>query len=77
VVPLDLIERELQETQIDLAVNICNFSGCMVAAISWWLDMLASHRIRYVFIVPDALHYGGTRLMTEPAGGSTLRISSW
>jgi hypothetical protein len=71
VVPLDSIESAVNETQIDLAVNICSFSECRLEAISWWLDLIAKRRIRYLFIVPDAFHYGGTKLMTVPAGGST------
>jgi hypothetical protein len=70
VVPLDSIEDALRQAEIHLAVNICSFSECTLSAISWWLDLVLKHRIRYLLIVPDALHYGGSRLMTVRAGGT-------
>jgi hypothetical protein len=69
VVPLDEIERVLDENEILLAVNIHSFSECSMSSIGWWLDLLTKHRVHYLFVVPNADWHGGTRLLTqEPAG---------
>ena len=62
VVPLDTIKERLQEQQIDLAVNIHSFSECSLEAIEWWLTLLASNKIKNLFIVPNASDHGGEKL---------------
>jgi hypothetical protein len=63
VVPLDSIEKVLNDTEIHLAVNIHSFSECTISAINWWLDLLCEHRVPYLFVVPNAGCDGGTRLV--------------
>jgi hypothetical protein len=65
VVPLDEIAAVLQHTNVDLAVNIHSFTECTLDSISWWLDLVSSQGIRYLFIVPNAESHGGTRLMSR------------
>ncbi len=62
VVPLDEIERRLQEQQIDLAINIHSFSECSLEAIEWWLFLLATAKVKHLFIVPNASDHGGEKL---------------
>jgi SAM-dependent methyltransferase len=53
VVPLDELETLLSTDRIDLAINIHSFSECPLTAIRAWIDLLARHKIRYLFIVPN------------------------
>lgn len=53
-VPLDNLEEALRETKVSLAVNIHSFGECGLAVINWWLDLVARHGIRYLFIVPNS-----------------------
>jgi hypothetical protein len=69
VVPLDEIEKVLDQKEIHLAVNIHSFSESTLASVCWWLDLLSKHRVQYLFVVPNADEHGGTRLLSrEPAG---------
>ncbi len=70
VVPLDEIEKVLDDNEIHLAVNIHSFSECAMSAITWWLDLLCKHRVRYLFIVPNAGCDAGTRLLTREPGAT-------
>lgn len=70
--PLDEIEDALARTPVDLAVNVHSFSECTLASVSWWLDLLAKHRVRYLMVVPNAGTYGGTRLLTAEKDGTRL-----
>jgi hypothetical protein len=62
VVPLDEIEKKLQEQEIDLAVNVHSFSECSLEAIEWWLTLLAGAKVKNLFIVPNASDHGGVKL---------------
>jgi SAM-dependent methyltransferase len=62
VIPLDEIEQRIQGQKIDLAVNIHSFSECSLEAIEWWLSLLASAKVKYLFIVPNACDHGGEKL---------------
>ena len=53
VVPFDEIEKTLKDHPVDLAVNVHSFSECTVEAITWWISLLAKHRVRYLFLVPN------------------------
>ncbi len=65
VIPLDELEHNLQERQIDLAINIHSFSECQPAAIDWWVALLARHRVKHFMIAPNATDCGGQRLQTN------------
>ena len=56
MVPLDQIEALLAGTRIDVAVNVHSFSECTPAAVDWWSELLARHRVPYLMVVPN----GGT-----------------
>lgn len=62
IVPLDEIERTLASQRIDLAVNIHSFSECRIAAIDWWVGLIARHRVEYLMLVPTT--DSGQRIVT-------------
>ena len=39
--------------EFDLAVNIHSFSECPLAAIEWWMSLLARLRVPRLFLVPN------------------------
>jgi len=53
VIALDELETVLSNNQVDLAINIHSFSECSLTAIAGWIDLLARHKVRYLFIVPN------------------------
>lgn len=53
VVPIDELEALLSANHVDLAINIHSFSECSFTAITAWIDLLARHQVRYLFIVPN------------------------
>lgn len=53
VIPLYEIENTLAETPVDLAINVHSFSECRLDAIDWWLSLIARHKVKYLFIVPN------------------------
>ena len=70
VVPLDEVEQSMGRQQIDLAVNIHSFSECRMEAVQWWLDLVRAHRVRFLFIVPNAVSEGGRKLALHNKAGS-------
>ena len=64
VVPLDEIAHRLETYPVTLAVNIHSFSECRIAAIEWWISLLAKSCVPFLMIVPNALNHGGERLTT-------------
>jgi SAM-dependent methyltransferase len=65
VVRLDRIESELEPGSFDLAVNIHSFSECPLAAIQWWVDLVARLEVPHLLIVPNEPQ---ELLSTEPDG---------
>jgi len=53
VIPLDEVEAELGKRTVDLAINVHSFGECPLRSIEWWLDLVSSNRIKYLFIVPN------------------------
>jgi len=53
VIPLDEVEGELGNQPVDLAINVHSFGECPLRSIKWWLDLVSSNRIKYLFIVPN------------------------
>ncbi len=53
VIPLDELETLLSSNRVDLAINIHSFSECSLTAITAWIDLLARHNVRYLFVVPN------------------------
>jgi SAM-dependent methyltransferase len=64
-IPLDEVDAELGRNPVDIATNIHSFSECTLGAICWWLDLLAKHHVRYLFIAPNT---DDTLLSTEHSG---------
>jgi len=61
VLPLDRIEKQMEDEPIDLALNIHSFSECKLAAIEWWLEILNRFQVPYLMIVPNS----GKKLFTN------------
>ncbi|MEA3003982.1 MAG: hypothetical protein QOH81_2770 [Sphingomonadales bacterium] len=59
VVPVDEVDALLSDTPIDLAINVHSFSECSPEAVDWWVERLSAHRVRHLFIVPNAGTKGG------------------
>lgn len=53
VVSLDRVEQDLVPGTFDLAVNIHSFSECTLAAIEWWLNLVARLEVPNLFVVPN------------------------
>jgi hypothetical protein len=64
VVPLHKL-NDLANTPIDLAINIHSFSECTISAIEWWCKLLSKYKIKYLMIVPNSGHHGGTKLLAS------------
>jgi hypothetical protein len=65
VVPLDEIETKLQERHPRVAVNIHSFSECSVAAIDWWVALIARSGVRHLMIVPNSAGQHGEMMLTN------------
>jgi SAM-dependent methyltransferase len=52
VVPLHEVDG-LQAGSFDLAVNVHSFSECTLAAVGWWIDLLARLGVPRLLIVPN------------------------
>jgi SAM-dependent methyltransferase len=65
VVRLDRIDGELGAGAFDLALNMHSFSECPLAAIRWWVELVARLDVPYLLIVPNEPH---DLLSTEPDG---------
>lgn len=53
VIPIDEIEKTLQNITVDIAINIQSFPECKISAIEWWLSLLAKYRVKHLMIVLD------------------------
>lgn len=53
VVELGAVETELETGAFDLAVNVHSFSECPLAAIEWWIGLLARLAVPRLLIVPN------------------------
>lgn len=67
-VTLPEINQIMENHAIDIATNICSFSECPLASISWWINLLAKYRVNYLMIVPD----GGLPLSSCERDGNHL-----
>lgn len=72
VVPLFDIEDALSSASVEIATNIHSFSECTLAAIGWWLDLIARHRVRYLMIAPNASRCSEARLLSRETNGQRL-----
>lgn len=67
VVPLHEIEATLEPGQFDLALNIHSFPEMPLAAITWWVELLARLEVPRLLIVPNE----GERLRSLEPDGTT------
>ena len=64
VVPLDEVDDLLERTAIDVAINVHSFSECTPKAVSWWVEKLAAHDVKFLMVVPNGGRSGGARCET-------------
>jgi putative sugar O-methyltransferase len=55
----ELTATTISENRVDLAVAINSLSECSASAISWWLELLAESKVRYLFFIPHSGYEGG------------------
>lgn len=67
-VPLHELASALDQTQVDLAVNIHSFSECTIKAIEWWVDILRKRSVPFLLIIHNPLRNGGTKLLSHEPG---------
>ena len=77
VIPLNVIQNFLQETAVDIAVNIHSFSECTIPAIEWWMSVLARSRVKHLMVVPNAIDHGGQYLRTNDGKDFIDRIEKY
>jgi hypothetical protein len=72
-VPLDEVELALGRNgrRVDVAVNVHGLEECPAQVASWWLELLARHRVPWVFLVsiseePKTRERSGERLPLGP-----------
>lgn len=65
VIPLFDIESTLKNTKFDLAINTHSFPECNLAAIEWWVNELATNRVRQLMLVPNVTDETGDILYTS------------
>lgn len=63
-IPIYNIEDALEKNSVQLATNIHSFSECTLESITWWLDLLARHSVKYLMIEPNAGTYAGEKLVS-------------
>jgi hypothetical protein len=69
-IPLDEVEALLAREPIDLATNVHSFSECTPEAVAWWVERLAAHGVRHLFVVPNAGSKSGREC--QDARGASL-----
>jgi hypothetical protein len=65
MVEMGMVENELKDELIHLAVNIHSFSECSMDSIEWWISLVRRLDIRYILIIPNAYEDGGNRLLNN------------
>lgn len=70
VLPLPEVEASLAGQQVNLVTNVHSFSECTMTAIEWWLDLAVRANAHHLFIVPNAYHNGGLRLLSRESDGT-------
>jgi len=53
IIKLYDIKEELKRIKIDIVVNIHSFPECNIKDIEWWIRLVDSNKIRYIFYVPN------------------------
>lgn len=65
VTPLDEVDALLARGDIQLATNVHSYSECTLDAVAWWTQKIAAHRVKYLFVVPNAGTSDGARCRTN------------
>ena len=74
VIPLDEIDKTLEDHPIELAANILSFSECRVSAIEWWTRLLRKHRVKYLMISPNCCSGSNGELLLTNDGHDFLPV---
>lgn len=47
------IPEKIKTLKIDIVVNIHSFPECNIKDIEWWIKLINSNKIKYIFYVPN------------------------
>lgn len=53
VINLYDIPKKIKTLKIDIAVNIHSFPECNINDTEWWINLINSNKIKYIFYVPN------------------------
>jgi hypothetical protein len=67
------IENKLQNTKIDIVINIHSFPEQNIKDVEWWVSIISKYNIKYLFYVPNDPKSNPTNINTND-GNSILNI---
>lgn len=70
------IERALGETSIQLATSIHCLDECTYATTKWWIELVRSHSVRYLFIVVNKNGLNDGKLLSVEGDGGRMDFSA-
>ena len=53
IIPLYDIENKLEEINFNIAINIHSFPECNLLDVEWWVKLINSNSIRYIFYISN------------------------
>lgn len=75
ILPLGEVETTLRTSRVDVAVAINSLSECSGATIRWWLNLLSSNNVPYLFVVPHGGFSEGREIMSVENDGARLDLA--
>ena len=67
------IETKLKDLNINMAINIHSFPECNINDVEWWVKLICTNKIKYIFYVPNNPH-SNPDYMPDNRGESILDI---
>lgn len=74
VINLFDIEEKLKTIKIDMAINIHSFPECNINDVEWWIKLINSNKIKYIFFVPNSPDSTPDYILTNDKSSSILDI---
>jgi ubiquinone/menaquinone biosynthesis C-methylase UbiE len=75
ILPLGEVETKLRTSRVDVAVAINSLSECSGSAIRWWLSLLSSNNVPYLFVVPHRGFSEGREIMSVEDGAARVDLA--
>lgn len=76
VVPLPELDDYLTSHPIDIAISVHSLTECPLTAVTWWVELLRRHAIKYLMIVPDCRSVCGDSMLSREFDGSRRDITT-